>query len=100
MNKFLLLFLLLFPLNIFSQTCGLQQPIPTDPVVLESVNNAIATCYSPPIRQMARIKDQDNDEYENGLEGRADLITSVRYDGNDDAGDNWDNLVNYTITTT
>ncbi len=95
MNKFLLLFLILFPLNIYSQPCGLQQPLPTDPAVLESVNNAIATCYAPAIRQLATINDQSGDNYVNGLVGRGDLITGVRYDGNDDAGDNWDSLQNF-----
>lgn len=53
---------------------------PTNLIELEMANRRIAECFAPTIHQMT-----ENTE-ENSAEGRADLITSVFYDGDMNTG--------------
>ncbi len=73
--------------NLLGQSCNL--PTEFSFSNREANDRAIAQCFAPVIHQMA----------ERGLEGsvngRADLITAVKYDGNWDCRDNWDNLANF-----
>lgn len=89
MKYYLLIFILFTILfNLHSQNCDLPTELPSESE-LENANRVIAECYAPIIHQMT-----DNG-YANSENGRADLITSVFYDGNYNTGDNWENLEYY-----
>jgi len=69
--------------------CQLPTEIPGSIAGLESANRQIAEFFAPTIRHMAET------DLANSVNGRADLLTSVFYDDENDfnTGDNWDNCV-------
>jgi len=82
-----MLLLTLFSTNLLH--AQLPTELPVTPGALELANLEIAEFFAPTIKHMAER------EISNSAHGRADLITSVFYDGNYNTGDNWDNLDNY-----
>ena len=93
-NLILLSFLMSFHSMSTQAQCNLPENIPSDPALLEAANFDIARCYAPTIYQMAQAGESNSED------GRADLITSVIYDGNFDSGDNWESLENYLTNET
>jgi len=77
-------------LQVTVSTAQLPTSFPNTPLALDVANKQIAKYFSPTIRHMVE------NVPDNGLNGRADLITSVFFDGNFNTGDNWDNLANYS----
>lgn len=69
--------------------CDLPSELPSNLADLETANRAIAECYAPTIHHMT-----ENTET-HSLMGRADLITSVFFDGTESPGDNWNNLTSF-----
>jgi hypothetical protein len=77
-------------------TSGLcETPLPTilpnNQAELAIANSKIACAFAPTIKHLAEA------DLANSANGRADLITSVYYDGDSNAGNNWDNLTNYNL---
>jgi hypothetical protein len=89
-KKYLLLLIIgaFTSLEIISQ-CNLPSQLPSNLAELEAANRTIAEYFAPTIHQMT-----ENTEY-NSANGRADLFTSVFYDGNMNTGDNWESLQMY-----
>ncbi len=72
--------------------CGtLPTSMPSNQVDLAAANLSIACTFAPTIHQLT-----DNDE-ENSVNGVADLIVDIYYDGDEDTRNNWDNLDNFDI---
>jgi hypothetical protein len=78
------------PTSVLCET-PLPTTLPDNQAELAIANSKIACAFSPTIRQLAEA------DLPNSHNGTADLITSVYYDGDAQAGNNWDNLVNYSI---
>jgi len=78
-KKYLLLLIIgaITSLQLFSQY-DLPSELPSNLADLEAANRTIAECFAPTIHHMT-----ENTDY-NSANGRADLITSVFYDGNMD----------------
>lgn len=92
--KSILLFF--FSLSIVCSTVGqcpyLPTSLPNSETELEAANRLIAECFAPTIHQMA-----ETGAVQNSANGRADLITSVFYDGDMNTGNNWQSLDDFAF---
>ena len=64
----------------------MPEELPFDQTELDEANAQIANCYAPVIHHLAQAS------LEFSANGRADLLLAVNYDGDWNAGNNWENL--------
>lgn len=84
--KYKINLVLLFVAFYFQVNAQLPTELPNNIEDLEIANKQIAEHFAPTIHQLATGFET------NGLDGYADLITAVDYDGDFDASNNWENL--------